>query len=202
MGLTLIKVHRVVKYKQKPWLKPYIDFNSQQRALSRNDFDKAFYKLKNNALFGKTMEDVRKRINYKLVTDESKFIKLIRSPFFHDRDIITEDIVGVHMLKPKVTLDKPIFVGQAVLDFSKLEMYKLFYQTLSTCPLIKKLQLVGGDTDSFFLTIATDINVSLSDVFNNLSQFIDTSNYPPSHPMYSAVNKAKLCCFKDKMAKC
>ena len=200
MGLTLDKVHRVIKYKQKAWLKEYIDFNSQQRALSRNDFDKAFYKLKNNALFGKTMEDVRKRLNYKLVTDEDKFVKLARSPFFYDRDIITEDIVGVHMLRKKVTLDKPIFVGQAVLDYSKLEMYQLYYKNLPQCPLIKKLELVGGDTDSFFLTIATDINVSLSDVFHSLSNYIDTSNYPPSHPLYSIKNKAKLGCFKDETA--
>ena len=200
MGLTLDKVHRVIKYKQKPWLKEYIDFNSKQRALSTNSFDKDFYKLKNNALFGKTMEDVRKRINYKLVTDEDKFLKLANSPFFHDRDIITKDITGVHMLKPKVTLDKPVFVGQAVLDYSKLEMYQLFYKTLSQCPLIKKLQLVGGDTDSFFLTIATDTHITLSDVFNSLAQHIDTSNYPPSHPLYSTVNKAKLGCFKDETA--
>jgi hypothetical protein len=200
MGLVLNKVHHVVKYKQKAWLKPYIHFNSQQRALSKNDFDKAFYKLKNNALFGKCMEDTRKRINYKLVTDEDKFNKLARSPFFNDRDIITEDIVGVHMVKPKVTLDKPIFVGQAVLDYSKLEMYQLFYTVLPQCSLIKKLQLVGGDTDSFFLTIATDTHITLSDVYHSLAQHIDTSNYPPSHPLYSTVNKAKLGCFKDETA--
>ena len=200
MGLTLNKVHRVIKYKQKAWLKEYIDFNSQKRASSNNAFDKDFYKLKNNALFGKTMEDVRKRINYKLVTDEDKFNKMAASPFFHDRDIITNDIVGVHLLKPKVVLDKPVFIGQAVLDYSKLEMYNLYYKVLPQCPLIKKLQLVGGDTDSFFLTIATDTNITLSDVFNNLAQYIDTSNYPPSHPMYSTVNKAKLGCFKDETA--
>ena len=200
MGLILDKVHRVVKYKQRCWLKEYIDFNSQQRALASNEFEKSFYKLKNNALFGKTMEDVRKRIKYHLVTDEEKFEKYSRSPFFHDRDIITEDLVGVHMLKSKVTLDKPIFVGQAVLDYSKLEMYELYYKTLPQCPLIKKLQLVGGDTDSFFLTISTDIHITLSDVFNSLTQHIDTSNYPRSHPLYSAVNKAKLGCFKDETA--
>ena len=198
MGLTLNKVHRVVQYKQRPWLKEYINFNSQQRANSSNDFDKSFYKLKNNALFGKTMEDVRKRINYRLVTDTAKFEKYVLSPLFYDRDIITEDLVGVHMLKSKVTLNKPIFVGQAVLDYSKLEMYELYYKTLSQCPLIKKLQLVGGDTDSFFLTISTDTNITLSDVFNSLSCHIDTSNYPSSHPMYSVVNKAKLGCFKDE----
>ena len=198
MGLELTKVHRAVKYKQKAWLKPYIEYNSKQRKQATNNFEKDFYKLKNNALFGKTMEDVRKRINYKLVSDEEKMTKLISSPFFHSRDIISEDIVGVHMLKPKVILNKPIFVGQAVLDYSKLEMYELFYKTLPQCPLIKKLQLVGGDTDSFFLTIATDIDVTLSDVFNSLAQHIDTSNYPPSHPLYSVVNKAKLGCFKDE----
>ena len=198
MGLDITKIHRIVKYKQKAWLKPYIDYNSQQRKQASNNFEKDFYKFKNNALFGKTMEDVRKRINYKLVNNEDKITKLIANPFFHSRDIINEHIVGVHMLKPKVILDKPIFVGQSVLDYSKLEMYNLFYKILPQCPLIKKLQLVGGDTDSFFLTIATNIKHTLSDVFNNLAQHIDTSNYPPSHSLYSSVNKAKLGCFKDE----
>ena len=200
MGMTLNKVHRVVKYKQKAWLKEYIDFNSKQRATAKNAFEKDFYKLKNNAVFGKTMEDVRKRIKYLLITCDEKFQKLVSSPFFYDRDIITEGLYGVHMLKTKVTLDKPIFVGQAVLDYSKLEMYNLFYKILPQCPLIKKLRLVGGDTDSFFLTIATDKNITLSDVFNSLAQYIDTSNYPLSHPLYSTVNKAKLGCFKDETA--
>ena len=198
MGLSLRKVHKIIKYRQKRWLKPYIDFNSNKRSQSVNNFEKDFYKLKNNALFGKCMEDVRKRMNYKLITDENKLTKLISSPYFNSRDIINEEIVGVHMLKSKVTLDKPIFVGQAVLDYSKLEMYNLYYKILPRCPLIKKLQLVGGDTDSFFLTIATDMHITLSDVFHNLAQHIDTSNYPQSHPLYSATNKAKLGCFKDE----
>ena len=103
------------------------------------------------------------------------------------------------MPKAKVTLNKSIFVGQAVLDYSKLQMYKLFYRKLPQCPLIKKVQLVG-DTHRFFLNIATDVNVTLSDVFNNLTQHIDFSNYPPSHSMYSTVNKAKLGCFEDETA--
>ena len=78
MGLTLDKVHRVVKYKQRCWLKEYIEYNSKQRALATNEFLKSFYKLKNNALFGKTMEDVRKRIKYHLVTDEDKFERYAR----------------------------------------------------------------------------------------------------------------------------
>ena len=198
MGLQLQAVHSIIKYRQKRWLEPYITYNSQQRAQSRNAFEKDFYKLKNNSLFGKTMEDVRKRIDYKLVTDTEQLLKLTNNPLFHDRDIINEDIVGVHMIKPKVTLDKPIYVGQAVLDYSKLEMYQLFYDILPACPLIKKLQLVGGDTDSFFLAITTDSKHSLHDVFSMMPNHIDTSNYPTDHPLFSNNNKAKLGCFKDE----
>ena len=200
MGMQLLTIHRAIKYKQKRWLKPYIDFNSSQRAKAQNNFEKDYYKLKNNSLFGKTMEDVRKRITYKLVSDETRLKKLIGSPYFNSRDIISDDIVGVHMLKNKVILDKPVFVGQAVLDYSKLEMFNLYYNILPQCPLIKHISLVGGDTDSFFLSITTDINITLSDVFNSLSQHIDTSNYPPSHPLYSTRNKARLGCFKDETA--
>ena len=121
MGLELKHVHRVIKYRQKPWLKEYINFNSEQRALASSQFLKAFYKLKNNALFGKTMEDMRKRIKYLHITDEDRFLKLAQNPFFHDRAIITDDIAGVHMHKAIVILNKPIFVGQAVLDYSRLQ---------------------------------------------------------------------------------
>ena len=198
MGLQLRVVHNIIKFKQKRWLEPYITYNSQQRAQASNAFEKDFYKLKNNSLFGKTMEDVRKRISYKLVTDVDKLLNLTNNPLFHDRDIINEDIVGVHMIKPKVTLDKPIYVGQAVLDYSKLEMYHLFYTILPACPLIKKLQLVGGDTDSFFLAITTDSKHSLHDVFSTMTNYLDASNYPTDHPLFSVTNKAKLGCFKDE----
>ena len=198
MGLELMKVHRVICFRQKRWLKPYIDFNSQKRAEATNAFEKDYYKLKNNALFGKCMEDVRKRIDYKLVTELEKYKKLVMSPLFYCRDVINDDILGVKMLKVDVLLDKPIYAGQAVLDYSKLEMYQLFYKTLSQCPTIKKIRLLGGDTDSFFLEIRTDMNTTRDDVFKSLSRFMDTSNYPSSHPLFSNKNKAKLGCFKDE----
>ena len=200
MGLELKKVHRVVRFTQKRFLKPYIEFNSKQRAQAKNNFEKDFYKLKNNSLFGKTMEDVRKRQNYKLVTDENKMQKLASSPLFLDRDIITEDIVGVKMAKSKVVLDKPIYIGQAVLDYSKLTMYKLFYETLPQCPLIQKLELLGGDTDSFFLEITTEAHVTGADILENLKEHVDFSNYPTDHPQFSTQNKARLGCFKDECA--
>ena len=127
MGLQLKHVHCCVKYLQEPWLKEYINFNSEHRAFACSQFLEAFCELKNNALFGKAIEDVRKRIKYLFVTDEDRFRKLAQNLVFNDGDIINGDIVGVHMLKAKVILNKPIFVGQTVLDYSKLQMYKLFY---------------------------------------------------------------------------
>ena len=130
MGMQLDKVHRAIQFRQKPFLKPYIEFNSKKRAESKNPFEKDFFKFKNNALFGKTMEDVRKRMDYRIVTDPETSIKLCRSSLFCHHDVISEDITGFKMLKSKVELCKPIYVGQAVLDHSKLEVYKLFYHTL------------------------------------------------------------------------
>ena len=199
-GLQVTKVHNVVQFTQKQYLKPYIDFNSQQRAQAQTSFEKDFYKLKNNSLFGKTMEDVRKHSNYKLVTDENIFKKLSASPLFYDRDIITDDIVGVKMCKAKVILNRPIYIGQAVLDHSKLAMYKLFYETLPSCPLIHDIKLLGGDTDSFFLSLTVEPHITTANILASLKQHVDFSNYPPTHPLYSNINKAKLGCFKDELA--
>ena len=198
MGLILCDVKRVIRFKQKRWVQRYIDYNSKKRSQAKNSFEKDYYKLKNNSLFGKMMEDVRKRMQYKLVNNVEKFEKLMSSPLFLDRDIISEDVVGVHMLKNKVVLDKPIFVGQAVLDYSKLEMYNLYYNILQKCSLIKKAELVGGDTDSFFLAITTDTGIGLHDVFETLSQHLDSSNYNTNHFLYSNNNRARLGCFKDE----
>jgi ssDNA-binding Zn-finger/Zn-ribbon topoisomerase 1 len=200
IGMILKRVHRIIKFRQKAFLKPYIDSNSQKRALAQNNFEKDFYKYKNNSLFGKTMEDVRKRVNYKLVNDDQKYHKLVSSPLFIDRDIIDEDLIGVKMIKSEVELCKPIYIGQAVLDYSKLEMYQLFYKILKPCPLVKEVRLLGGDTDSFFLGIATQKDLNFNEVGKSLERYFDTSNYPADHPLYSIKNKAKLGCFKDETA--
>ena len=200
MGMILSKVHRIIKFRQKPFFKLYIDTNSEKRAASKNAFQKDYYKYKNNSLFGKTMEDVRKRINYKLVNDENKLEKLASSPLFLDRDIIDEEIVGVKMMKAEVELCKPIYIGQAVLDYSKLEMYKLFYEILKPCPLMREVRLMGGDTDSFFLAITTQKDLNFNEVWKSLKEYFDSSNYKPTHPLYSLKNKARLGCFKDESA--
>ena len=200
MGMRLVRVRSAIRFRQKRFVEPYINYNSTRRAAARNAFEKDYYKLKNNSFFGKTMEDVRHRINYKLVTKWETMKRLSSSPLFVDTDIFSENVVGVHMFKSKVVLDKPVYIGQAVLDYSKLEMYNLYYNILRKCPLIRQPELVGGDTDSFFLALHTEREVRLEDIFNYLSKYFDSSNYPQDHPLYSAVNKAKLGCFKDETA--
>ena len=200
MGLRITKIHKIIQFTQKPFLKSYIDYNTQKRTQAKNSFEKDYYKLKNNALFGKTMEDVRKRMEYKLVTDVSQIEKIFSSPRLHSHDIITEELTGFKMFKSKVTLCKPVYIGQAVLDHSKLEMYKLYYQTLKHCPLFKSVELVGGDTDSFQLAITVEKSNTLNDIFSQLRSKFDSSNYPTDHPLYSLHNKAKLGCFKDECA--
>ena len=96
------------------------------------------------------MEDVCRRMNYKLANNKEQMMKLLNSPLFLDRDIISEDIVGVKMIHPKVELNKSVYIRKAVLDYSKLTMYKLFYEVLPQFPLIHNISLLGGDTDSFY----------------------------------------------------
>ena len=199
-GMQLTKIHQAVQFTQKQFLRPYIEFNSMQRSLAQSKHEKDFYKCKNNSLFGKTMEDVRKHGNYRLVTCANLFKKLSASPFFVDRDIITEDITGVKLYKSTVTLNRPIFVGQAVLEHSKLAMYNLFYSILPSSPLIHDIKLLGGDTDSFFLQLTIDHDKTHADILQSMKDMVDFSNYPTTHPLHSTRNKARLGCFKDELA--
>lgn len=199
-GMELKTIHNCVRFTQKAFLRPYIAFNSDRRRQATSKHEKDFYKLKNNCLFGKCLEDVRKHGNYRLITCEKQMKKLIASALFVDRDIITEEIAGVKLLKPRVILNRPIYIGQAVLDHSKLSMYKLFYETLPSCSLIHKMKLLGGDTDSFFLQVTVDERKTAADVLQNLKHVVDFSNYPRDHPLFSEENKARLGCFKDEVA--
>ena len=114
-GLKFKKVHRVMQFKQKPWLKKYIDFNTEKRKVASSPFEKDFFKLMNNAVYGKTLENVRKRRDVVLVNTEVKVKKLAASPTFLDIKDFGENLVCIQ---------RPIYTGFVVLELSKLLMYK------------------------------------------------------------------------------
>ena len=107
LGIRIKKIHRGVEFDQSSWLKEYIDFNTEMRKNAKNSFEKDFFKLMNNIVFGKTMENLRKRVNIELVTDEKRLNKLSAKPTYLSSKIFNENLVGVHTKKEKLLLDKP-----------------------------------------------------------------------------------------------
>ena len=101
LGLRLKRVHPVLQFNEKPWLKEYIDFNTEKRKEGKNSFERDFFKLMNNSVFGKTMENLRKRCNVKLVVDKDKFLKLVSKPTYVSSKIFSENLVAVNMIKER-----------------------------------------------------------------------------------------------------
>ena len=126
-GLILKKVHRVIQFNQEAWLKPYIDMNTELRKKVKNDFEKDFFKLMNNAVFGKTMENVRKHRDIKLVTTDRRRNQLAPEPNYHTIKWLSENLLAIEMKKTKVKINQPIYLGLSTLEISKTLMYEFWY---------------------------------------------------------------------------
>ena len=127
LGLTIKKVHRALEFDQSPWLKQYIDFNTEKRKHAKNPFEKDFFKLMNNSVFGKTMENLRKRVDIKLVTTDKKLDKLTSKPTYVSSKIFNENLMAVHKIKDALTLNRLAYVSMCILDLSKTLMYDFHY---------------------------------------------------------------------------
>ena len=123
-GLRLKKIHRIIEFNQEAWLKPYIDMNTELRKAAKNDFEKDLFKLMNNSVFGKTMENIRKHRDIKLVTTDKKRSKLVSEPNYHTINLISEDLSIIEMKKAKVKMNKPIYLGLSILEINKILMYE------------------------------------------------------------------------------
>ena len=123
-GLKFKKIHRVIEFNQKEWLNPYIDMNTELRKAAKNDFEKDLF---NNSVFGKTMENIRKHRDIKLVRTDKKRSKLVSGPNYHTINLISEDLSIIEMKKTKVKMNKPIYLGLSILEISKILMYEFWY---------------------------------------------------------------------------
>ena len=196
LGLKLKKIHRVLEFREKPWLKQYIDFNTEKRKNAKNAFEKDFFKLMNNSVFGKTMENIRKRSNIKLETDPDHFLRQTAKPTYVSCKIFHENLVALNMKKNFLLLNKPSYVGMCILDLSKVLMYDFHYN------FIKKKYgdraiLLFTDTDSLCYYIQTDD--VYQDLFNHREMF-DNSDYDESSKFYFDENKKVIGKFKDEAA--
>ena len=194
LGLKLKKIHRVLEFNQSPWLKQYIDFNTQKRTHAKNSFEKDFFKLMNNSVFGKTMENIRKRVDVRLVTSKEKLLKLASKPTFVSSKIFNENLVAVHKIKETLTMNRPAYIGMCILDLSKTLMYDFHYNYIKH-KYGNKAKLLFTDTDS--LTYEIETNDAYNDFFKDKSKF-DNSDYPENSPYFDKINKKVIGKFKDE----
>ena len=194
LGLKVTKVHRVLEFNQSPWLKQYIDFNTKKRTNAKNAFEKDFFKLMNNSVFGKTMENIRKRVDVRLITDEKKLLKMASKPTYVSSKIFNENLVAVHKIKETLTLNRPAYVGMCILDLSKTLMYDFHYNYIKK-KYGDKAKLLFTDTDS--LTYEIEANDVYQDFWNDKEKF-DNSDYPESSPYFDKMNKKVIGKFKDE----
>ena len=196
LGVKITRVHQALKFDESAWLKPYIDLNTKLRASATNDADKDMYKLLNNAVFGKTCENLLGRTEYQLVGSRKQALKYISKPTFKDYTEYNETLAGIHLDPSKVILNKPSYVGIAVLELSKTLMYDFFYHNVKA-RYGSRAQLQMTDTDSLLLEIQTDD--WYDDIRDEVKTLYDTSAYPGNHPAgLPRMNKKVIGLWKDE----
>ena len=173
LGMKLTKIWRGINFKESCFMKCYIDKNTKLRSQGKTKFEKDFFKLMNNSVFGKTIENLRKRVVIHLVKDAEKAAKPVNKSNFESVKIFDEFLIAVKMRKTKVFMTKPIYVGMTVLDLSKLLMYDFLYGYVRTK--WEKCSLLYTDTDSLMLEIETDD--FFADISGDVEKWFDTNNY-------------------------
>ena len=194
-GMKIKKVRRVLQFQQSPWIKPYIDLNTRLRQEAKNKFQQNFAKLMNNSFFGKTCEDVRKYKDFKIALTERRASKLINKPTCKRSKIYGENLVTFQLQRDSITMNKPRYIGQAILDISKTVMYKFHYDFIMEN--FPETELLFTDTDSFCYFIPTEEN--LYEFIKGKTEWFDFSNYPKDHPNYDTTNYLIPGKFKDEM---
>ena len=193
--MKLVKIHRILSFKQSNWLKKFVDFNTEKRKQSNDEFNKGLYKLLNNCIYGKSFGNQRKRMNVKLISDKKTYQKCVNKPNFVSSKISDKNFVSAHCSKTVLTLNKPVYVGFTILELSKLLMYQFHYDyVLKT---FNSVKLLFTDTDSLVNGIK-DGNV-YDKCFKDKHLF-DFSGYPKNRAYCDNSNKKVLGKFKDELS--
>ena len=197
-GLVLERIHRCIEFKQSAWMREYIVLNTRLRTAAKNYFEKDFYKLMNNSVFGKTMENIRKHRNIKLVNNEEEYLKNVMKPNFKSGTLPGPDQMSCEMGKIRAVRSKPVYLGQAILDLSKTIMYEFHYDYMIP-KYGDRLKLCYMDTDSMIYSIKTED--FYSDISSDVESRFDTSGYPNngSTPLPIEKNKEVIGLMKDEL---
>lgn len=207
-GMIITKIHRILSFTQSKWMKPYIMYNTNMRAKATNNAEKDMFKLMNNSIFGKTMENVRNRFDFKFCRNGEELEKLVKKATYKSHNSINSNLIGCSMKKEKVKLNKAIFAGCSILDLSKLLMAQYHYEYIKVKYPGNKSRLSFTDTDSFGYEIETnDIFADRAELTNFpglpddhpfQGNLFDFSDYPKDHELYCTDNKKVVAKFKDE----
>ncbi|XP_071580579.1 uncharacterized protein [Temnothorax nylanderi] len=196
LGLRLTRVRRVLRFAQSPWLRGYIELNTTFRTRASNEFERNMYKLMNNAVFGKTMENMRAHVDVRLVTRwDGRYgaEALIARPNFHSRSVFSENLVAIELRKLEVKFNKPVYVGMCILEISKTRLYEFHYDYMLYRD---RCRILYTDTDSLIYSLECE------DAYERMRRDIDrfdTSDYAENnaHGM-PRVNKKVPGLMKDE----
>jgi len=197
LGMRVQKVHRVLAFDQKAYLTPYIQFNTEKRQQARSDFEKDLYKLLSNAVYGKTIEQLRSSTHIKLISDRQTAECYIRKPTCKTFQIINDDLTMIHLGKRKIKMNKPIFAVMVILDIAKKVVYEMHYNYIRTK--FPSAKLLFTDTDS--LTYWIQMDDIYQDILPDVTAHFDCSEYPEMHKLYSTANRKRLGKWKDENSK-
>ena len=192
LGIKLSKIHRILKFKQSDWLKKYIDFNRDKRKHAVNSFEKDFFKLMNNSVFGKTIENLRKTISVKLINNSKDYVRCVSKPNFISQNIFSKNFVAIHQIKPVLILNELIYVGFSILDLSKLLSYKFHYEYIQ---FRFNARLLFTDTGSLVYEIK---KVDVYEDFYQDKDLFHFSEYSSSLKFFDPVNKKVVGKIKDE----
>ena len=172
--------------------------NTELSKNAKNDFEKDFFKLMNNSVFGKTMENVRNHRHIKLVTTDKRRSILASEPNYHSTKYISNNLLIMEMKKVEVKMNKLIYLGQAILDISKTLMYEFWYDCIKP-KYVDKARLCYMDTDSFIMHIKTEH--FYKDIAGDVDKWFDTSNYDKNDntPLPIGKNKKVIGIFKGEL---